>query len=141
VEFFTDVRDHLAADGVAVINVGRTVNPETNRQDRRLIEAMTYTMQQVFPTVHTIDVPNSFNTILVGTVQATDATNLSANLAAMPANTSPLLLTAMQSAIQSIRPTVASEVLFTDDRAPVETIVDSMVIDFLMGNGTSQFTH
>jgi predicted membrane-bound spermidine synthase len=136
VEFFRDVRDHLRPDGVAVINVSRTVNVRTGKQDRRLIEAMTNTMQQVFPTVHTIDVPNSFNTLLVGTVRETQALNLSANLAALPVNTSPLLRKAMETAVQSIRPTVASTVLFTDDRAPVETIINSMVIDFLTGGGT-----
>ncbi len=136
VEFFRDVRDHLTPDGVAVINVSRTINVRTGQQDRRLIEAMTNTMLQVFPSVHTIDVPNSFNTILVGTVSKTEALNLAANLAALPADASPLLRTAMETAVQSIRPSVASTVLFTDDRAPVETIINSMVIDFLMGGGS-----
>jgi spermidine synthase len=138
-EFFRDVRDHLSTNGVAVINVGRTVNTRTNTQDRRLVEAMTNTMQQVFPSVHTIDVPNSFNTILVGTNQPTITANLSLNQAALPSQASPLLATALQTAVGALVPTVASEVLFTDDRAPVETIVDSMVIDFLMGGGSSQF--
>src|SRR5258708_10045282 len=66
VEFFRQVRDHLTTNGVVVINVGRTVSSATKLQDRRLVDAMTHTMQQVFPSVHTIDVPNSFNTILVG---------------------------------------------------------------------------
>jgi spermidine synthase len=136
VEFFRDVRDHLMSDGVVVINVSRTVNVRTGKQDRRLIEAMTNTMQQVFPTVHTIDVPNSFNTILVGTVSQTETLNLASNLRTLPANTSPLLRTAMETAVQSIRPSIASNVLFTDDRAPVETIINSMVIDFLTGGGT-----
>jgi predicted membrane-bound spermidine synthase len=139
VEFFTDVRDHLTANGVAVINVSRTINAVTRQQDRRLIEAMTHTMQQVFPSVHTIDVPNSFNTILVGTVARTTADNLSANLAALPLDSPPLLVRAMQTTVRAIQPTVASDVLFTDDRAPVETIINSMVVDFLMG-GRSQST-
>ncbi len=141
VEFFHDVRAHLTDTGVAVINVGRTVNTATKTQDRRLVEAMTRTMQYVFPTVHTIDVPNSFNTILIGTVQRTDSANLAANLAALPPGASPLLVRAMQTGVTAIRPSVASDVLFTDDRAPVETIVNSMVIDFLTGGGTNQFTH
>ncbi|MEP7290028.1 MAG: fused MFS/spermidine synthase [Chloroflexota bacterium] len=141
VEFFRDVRDHLNPQGVAVINVGRTVNIATHTQDRRLIEAMTHTMQQVFPVVHTIDVPNSFNTILIATNQLTDAKNLATNLAALPANSSPLLITALQTAVSSIKPTVASDVLFTDDRAPVETIINSMVIDYLLGSDPNQLTH
>jgi spermidine synthase len=143
VEFFQEVRAHLTADGVAVINVGRTVNTITQQQDRRLIQAMTNTMRQVFPVVHTIDVPNSFNTILVATLKPTEVANLAANLgnlAALPADTPPLLVAALQTAVKSLVPTVASDVLFTDDRAPVETIINSMVIDFLTGGGVNQFT-
>jgi len=139
VEFFREVRDHLSSDGVVVINVSRTVNTITKQQDRRLIDAMTNTMQRVFRTVHTIDVPNSFNTILVGTVRETSAANLSANLAALPSDASPLLRASLETAARSIVPSVASTVLFTDDRAPVETIINSMVVDFLMGGGTEQF--
>jgi len=141
VEFFADVRDHLTPDGVVVINVSRTVNTITKQHDRRLIEAMSHTMQQVFPSVHTIDVPNSFNTILVGTPARTVAANLAANRAARPANSPALLTTALDAAITAVTPTVASDVLFTDDRAPVETIINSMVIDFLTGGGASQFSY
>src|SRR5258708_6735676 len=141
VEFFRDVRDHLSANGVAVIDVGRTVSTRTNTQDRRLVEAMTHTIPQVFPTVHTIDVPNSFKTILVCPLQPTTAANLTTNLQALPSDASPLFRTALQTAVGAIMPTVSSDVLFTDDRSPVETIVYSMVIDFLTGGGTSQFTH
>src|SRR5579859_198601 len=138
VEFFQQVRDHLTPNGVAVINVGRTVSSATKSQDRRLVDAMTHTMQQVFPSVHTIDVPNSFNTILVGTVEPTDPGNLAENLKAMPPGTSPLLMRAMTDASGAIVLTHASDVLFTDDRAPVETIIDSMVIDYLLGTNASK---
>jgi predicted membrane-bound spermidine synthase len=139
VEFFQDVRAHLTSQGVAVINVGRTVNAATGTQDRRLIQAMTNTMQHVFPSVYTIDVPGSFNTILIATVQPTSAGNLAANLAALPTDADPILRTVLDSAVKNMKPTVASDVLFTDDRAPVETIVDSMVLDFLSGGGAGQF--
>jgi hypothetical protein len=141
VEFFREVRDHLTENGVAVINVGRTVNNATGTQDRRLVQAMTNTMQQVFSTVHTIDVPNSFNTILVATVQPTSPDNLKANISLISLNSAEVLKTSLGIAVNAIQPTVASNILFTDDRAPVETIINSMVIDFLMGNGTSQFTN
>lgn len=140
IEFFIEVRDRLTDNGVVAINVGRAVNTTTGVQDRRLVEAMTNTMLKVFPTVHTIDVPGSFNTILVATKYPTTPENLKANLAALPSDTSPLLLTAMTIAVDSIQPTVPSDLLFTDDRAPVETIVNSMLIDFLTGGGTDQFT-
>ncbi len=139
VEFFGEVRDRLTANGMAVINVGRTVNRATGGQDRRLVEAITGTMQRVFPTVHTIDVPNSFNTILVGTVARTLPANLEANLKALPPDSPPLLRTALNAAVHALRPSVASEMVFTDDRAPVETIVNSMLIDFLAMGGANQF--
>lgn len=139
VEFFQEVRDHLTANGVVVINVGRTVNSSTKQQDRRLIEAMTHTMLAVYPDVYTIDVPGSFNTILVATRQKTNPTNLAANLAALPPNANPILRMVLDAAVKNLLPSVQSDVLFTDDRAPVETIVDSMVIDFLTDGGANQF--
>lgn len=139
VEFFADVRAHLTVNGTAVINVGRAVNSSSGTQDRRLIDAMTNTMLQVFPTVHTIDVPNSFNTILVATMLPTSAANLSENLNALPADSPALLRTALQTAVGAIHPTRASDLVFTDDRAPVETIINSMLIDFLTSGGTDQF--
>ena len=138
VEFFQDVAAHLTPDGVVAINVGRTVNTSSGQQDRRLIEAMAHTMAAVFPSVWSIDVPNSFNTILVATRQPTTQANLAANLNALPDNASPVLKAVLSSAVANLQPAVQSDVLFTDDRAPVETIVDSMVINFLTGGGASQ---
>ena len=132
-EFFTEVRDHLTPDGVAVINVGRTPT------DRRLVEALTATMLAVFPSVHTIDVPRSFNTILVGTAQPTEAGNLGANLAALDASAYPLLAEALALAGEGLVPTVASELVFTDDHAPVESIVDSLVLNFYFSEGVESF--
>ncbi len=126
VEFFREVRGHLAANGVLIINVGHTAT------DRRLVEAMTRTLLDVFPTVHTLDVPNAYNTILVATRQPTDPANLSTNLAALPADAHPILREALTDAVAALRPTVASGPRFTDDKAPVEMIVDSMVLEFLL---------
>jgi len=141
VEFFADVRDHLTANGVVAINVGRTINTSTGVQDRRLVEAMTRTMQAIFPSVYTIDVPGAFNTILVGTRQSTHAGNLNANLTALLPTTAPILQAVLHDSVGALKPTVASGDVFTDDRAPVEPIVDSMVINFMLGGGISQFTH
>ncbi|MBN1284962.1 MAG: fused MFS/spermidine synthase [Anaerolineae bacterium] len=124
-EFFIEVRDHLTPDGVVVINVGRT------HTDRRLVEALTATLLAVFPSVHTMDVPFSFNTILVGTVRPTEARNLAANAAAL-GEFDPALYTALAQAVSALAPTVASDIVFTDDYAPVERIVDSLIIDFYL---------
>jgi hypothetical protein len=108
-EFFTEVRTHLAEDGVVIINVGRT------QTDRRLVEAVTATLLQVFPTVHTMDVPESFNTMLVATNQPTNDESLAANAALLGENIHPFLKYSLGLAQRSLRPTVASDLVFTDD--------------------------
>ena len=134
VEFFEEVRDHLAKDGVLIINVGRTST------DRRLIEGMTRTLLEVFPTVHTMDVPDSYNTILVATRQPTDPNYLRANALALSqrSDISPVLQEALLVAVSALRPTVTSDTVFTDDHAPIEMIVDSMVIEFLLTGGLDE---
>lgn len=125
-EFFEEIRDHLTENGVVVINVGRTDT------DRRLVEAMTQTMLQVFPTAHTMDVPDSFNTILVATRQPTVTENLARNMALVDQSQYPLIFQTLTLAFQTLVPTQTSDVVFTDDHAPVETIIDDMVIDYLL---------
>ncbi len=134
VEFFQEVRASLTPEGVAAINVGRTDT------DRRLVDALTSTLLQVFPSVHAMDVPLSFNTILVATNQPTDAANLQANLSALPPDAHPALRDALQWGIEALVPTAASGMIFTDDHAPVETVVDSLVLNFLLSGGAEQLS-
>jgi hypothetical protein len=130
-EFFSEVKAHLTDNGVTAINVGRTPD------DRRLVDAITSTLLAVYPTVHAIDVPGSLNTILVATVQPTTPANLAPSLAQLSPDADPLLRAAVETAAQNIVPTVAADVIFTDERAPVETIVDSLVIRYLVQEGVS----
>ena len=128
-EFFTEVQQHLDSDGVLAINVGRAPG------DRRLVDAITATLLTIFPSVHAIDVPGSLNTILVATVQTTSAENVANNLAQLQQETDPLLIAAMETAVGNLVPAVASDVIFTDERAPVETIIDSLVLRYLLQEG------
>ncbi len=128
-EFFEEVRGQLADDGVVAMNVGRAP------ADRRLVEAITATLTQVFPTVHAIDVPGALNTILVATVQPTAGENLVDNLALLDPAADPLLRAALETAAANLVPATAGEVIFTDQRAPVETIIDSLVLRFLLQEG------
>jgi spermidine synthase len=132
VEFFQEIYDHLTADGVVAINVGRTDT------DRRLVDAMTTTLLQVFPSVHAMDVPYSFNTILVATIQETTASNLAENLAALPQDADPLLRDSLTWGVSQNVAIHQIDLIFTDDHAPVETLVDSLVINFLLSGGTEQ---
>lgn len=132
VEFFQQVREHLTDNGTVAMNVGRT------NTDRRLVDAMTNTLAQVFPSIHAMDVPASFNTILVATVQPSAPENLSANLATLPANAHLLLRDSLTWGVAQLVSLGQSDVLFTDDRAPVETLVDSLVLNFLLSGQTDQ---
>lgn len=135
VEFFQEIRDHLTDDGVVAINVGRT------QTDRRLIDAMTATLLEVFPTVHAMDVPISFNTILVATNQPTIQSNLAQNFALLPSDVDPLLRDALAVGVSQLVPISASETVFTDDHAPVEMLVDSLVLNFLLSGGVEQLSN
>jgi spermidine synthase len=126
VEFFREVRSRLTDNGVVAINVGRT------NTDRRLIDALAATLLQVFPTVHAMDVPYSFNTILVATMQPTTPDNLIVNAAQLTIDTNPILLDTLALAASTVVPVTPSELIFTDDKAPVENLVDSLVLNFLL---------
>jgi spermidine synthase len=130
VEFFAEVRAKLTDDGVVAINVGRTPD------DRRLVDALSRVLAETFASVHAIDVPRSFNTILIATQTETGIRALEENLATLPADVNPLLLDVLVTAAESLVPVNYSDLLFTDNRAPVETLVDSLVVNFLLSGDT-----
>ena len=132
VEFFDEVRAHLTENGVVAINVGRT------NTDRRLVDALTSTLLKVYPSVHAIDVPLSFNTILVATTQPTDDQNLAANLAALHPDANAFLRDSLTWGVRQLVPIHTSSTVFTDDRAPVETLVDSLVVSFLLSDDMNE---
>jgi len=124
VEFFREARNHLAPDGVIVINVGRTGS------DYRLVEAIVSTLSRVFPSAHVIEVPNSFNAIVVATMRRTTSSNLAANLSVLEGN--PFLYATALRAIENLRPTEPSGVVFTDDRASIEWMTNALLIDYVV---------
>ena len=124
VEFFQEVRDHLTGDGVVVVNVGRTPGGD------RLVATIGATLAQVFPSVHAIDVPASFNTIVVATVRPTEPENLLAN---RPLMTDPVLQQIADEAWENLREIPAGGMVLTDDRAPVEMLTHLVVLDYLLG--------
>ncbi len=56
----------------------------------------------------------------------------------LPADSNPLLRDTLTLAVNSLVPVHESEIVFTDDRAPVETLVDSLVLNFLLSGGIEQ---
>lgn len=130
VEFFQSVRAHLSADGVAVVNAGKAPNG-----DDRLGQAMASTMRAVFPQVFIIDTASFGNQIIVGVNRPVGdgVQNFIANAQRMQ---NPVLRTVMDWSIrlgeQPVReflPEQARITPFTDDKAPVEQLVDSLIFD------------
>ena len=109
------------------INVGRAPN------DRRLIDGLVGTIQTVFPTIYIMDIPDTFNSIIYATAQPTDITNLYYNLLYLYTrqDVQPLLIHAIEKAVINQQPVPQTETVFTDDRAPVEWITNSLVLNFV----------
>lgn len=135
-EFFRDVRDHLRADGVVAINVGHTPGPSGEQPahgpggDWRLVDAMVNTMQSIYPSVHIIAVPGSFNAIVIGTVAETSPANLASNV---PYLHDIRLRAVAESALGSLRMPEQSDLRFTDDRAPVEKLTHAIALRYVLG--------
>jgi hypothetical protein len=130
VEFFQQVKSHLPPEGVAVVNAGKAPNG-----DDRLGQAMASTMRAVFPQVFIIDTAGFGNQILVGVNQPVGdgVANFEANFARMK---SPVLqtvmgwsLTAAPEPVREFDPATARFAPFTDDKAPVEQLIDSLIFD------------
>jgi predicted membrane-bound spermidine synthase len=127
VEFFRQARAHMTPDGVLAVNVGRTAG------DYRLVRAMAATLSEVFPSIHVIDVPNSFNAIIVATVQPTETENLTANASAL--DDDPFLHATALEAVRNLHPIEPSNVVFTDDRASIELLTNALLFDYVLGGG------
>jgi spermidine synthase len=126
-EFFLEVLEHLTSDGVVVVNVGRAPD------DRRIIEALVGTIGSVFTSVHVVDVPNTFNTIVYATVQSTQPENLVSNeLMVCENNDTSLLCDVLRRTTVNLQPTPVSDVVFTDDWAPIEQLTNSTMLAFIL---------
>ncbi len=124
VEFFTSAYEHLTEKGVVAINVGHTPN------DWRLVKALATTMQQVFPSVHVIAVPGTFNAIIVATKQPSSVADLQANAELLR---HPALREVAQRALHNLTPLALDGMVLTDDRAPIEALTDTLVVQYLLG--------
>jgi predicted membrane-bound spermidine synthase len=126
-EFFLLVYDRLGDEGVMTINVGR--GPD----DRRMIDALVGTISSVFPSIYVMDVAGSFNSVVYATKQPTSIDYLYENLHEMMQTelTHPLLRESVFRAVYYLQPTPESEVVFTDDLAPVEWLTNNIVLSFV----------
>lgn len=111
-EFFATVRERLAPNGIVVFNV------DAARRESSLLQSIVRTVQEVFPHVVTVPMPNSWNQI----VFAKDAPIVFGG-----ASNNPFL----QKGIAYLQENVHAEqktdgMILTDNRAPVEMMTDLM---------------
>jgi spermidine synthase len=140
-EFFQVVGAHLADDGVLVINVGRAP------RDRRLIEGLVATISTVFPSVYVMDVPDTFNSMVYATAQASTRDDLLSNFQALQGqpDVPPLLLEAVQRAAFYLQPNPCQGaqpaqgcIVFTDDQAPIEWITNNLILNYVLFSGMEE---
>jgi spermidine synthase len=131
-EFFQIAASHLTEDGVL------TLNSASVPGDRRLINGLATTMATIFPSIYTVDIPGSLNTMLFATKQKTTPENFATNLYLLSQDSSvhPLLINTMQTTFANLRTDFETTTVFTDDHAPIEWIVNDMVMRFILSGNT-----
>ncbi len=127
-EFFQSVSDHLDDDGVAVINAGRT------KTDYRLVDVIASTMKDVFPNVYIIDVERFTNSMVIATKQPTDIEDFARNIAGLEEGDVIRIVGEASIATGNIREWSGDGQVFTDDLAPVELVVDQIILNEATGD-------
>ncbi len=123
-EFFELVRDRLAPGGVVIVNAG---HPE-GQDDLEMV--LTATMRAAFP--HVVRDPiEQTNTLIVGSESPLSAATLRRAAPQLPA---ALRKTAREAAYR-IEPPLEGGRVYTDDRAPVEWLIDKSIVDYAAGGG------
>jgi spermidine synthase len=117
-EFFELARDRLAPSGVVFVNVG---HPEGSDALERVLGA---TMAAVFPTV-VRDPAEDTNTLLIGTEGRASGAKLRAAVPRLPADLRPRAL----EAAARIAPRLEGDTVYTDDKAPVEWLIDASIVE------------
>lgn len=123
-EFFGQIRSHLSPTGVVVLNTAHTTH------DFRLVQAFVNTLKTVFPSVYTFNVPGTFNTEVMATMQPTSIETFRNNLAQLSPNTT------IGQVASEVLPVVTEAhanggIVFTDDRAPIEQITDQLLLNYI----------
>jgi spermidine synthase len=117
-EFFALARERLAPGGLTIVNVG---HPQGSDELERVLGR---TMSAVFPRAWRYPIVST-NTLLVGGDDFS-ASRLRGNVASLP----PALRPQGRAAAAGLAPRLPGGEVFTDDRAPVEWLVDSSLLEY-----------
>jgi spermidine synthase len=121
-EFFELARDRLAPGGVVVVNAG---HPEGQEELEKVLAA---TMGDVFPHVMR-DPLEETNTLLVASESPVSVAALRRNAARLPREVGRSALEAST----RLGPPLGGGDVYTDDRAPVEWLIDRSIVDYASG--------
>ncbi len=118
-EFFELTRERLAPGGSVILNVGHP--PDSDELERVLGE----TMAAAFPDVRRYPI-ESTNTLLVASQAAIEPERLRRRAPTLAPPLRPLAL----DAAAALKPRLNGGEVYTDDRAPVEWLVDSSLLEY-----------
>ena len=121
-EFFALVRRRLTARGVVIINVGHP------RGESALERTLAATLRTAFPNVLR-DPVEPTNTMLVAAVGDLSAARLARARPRLPAELRPTL----DAEAARLGPPLSGGSVYTDDRAPVEWLVDASIVHYAAG--------
>lgn len=123
VEFYREVKSHLAENGIMALNINAL------SASSPILEAFQRTLAAAFPYTYILPVPNSLNYVLLAS-----ATPLSLSpAAAVPAALEPYA----RYFRSNLAPAQTDQgLLLTDDRAPVEFLTDQMIFQGAESIGT-----
>ncbi len=124
-EFFELAREKLAPGGVVVVNAG---HPEGSDD---LEEVLSATMREAFPTVLRDPIEDTNTLLLATAASGAGPARLRAAVPRLPPELRPL---AEESAAR-LAPSLRGGRVYTDDRAPVEWLIDTSIVEYAAGGG------
>jgi predicted membrane-bound spermidine synthase len=122
-EFFETAHDKLAPGGVLIVNVG---HPKGQDDLEKVLSA---TIGEVFPHVMRDPIENT-NTLLVASDARLSAERIGEAAPSLPSALQP---TAYAAAARLAPPLRGGDV-YTDDKAPVEWLIDKSIVDYASGD-------
>ncbi|MHB8062388.1 MAG: spermidine synthase, partial [Ruminiclostridium sp.] len=123
-EFFTEVSKHLKPGGVLLLNINMK-----SKGDNPINQYLTQTVKSVMKQVYTCDLSNSTNVLLFAS-NDNDMHNIFENNIDKLNSSSPLL-DVSQYVKDNLQEITKSELIFTDDLAPVEVLGQSLLNDIV----------
>src|SRR3954447_25771197 len=119
IEFFESVRERLRPDGTVIVNVG---HPEGEDALEKVLSA---TLAEAFPHVARYPIEDT-NTLLVASRVRLSRARLRHAARGLPAALRPVAL----DAARQVEPPLRGGEVYTDDRAPVEWLIDKSIVDY-----------